>query len=447
MRTDLHDHLVHLAQEAPTSVEPGRDLWRRGVRRHRRRRAATVVASAAAIVALAFAGAGSFEWMRPERPLPADTPPSELHLPRTVHAPSPWAQGTREQGPPGPLAVLSSAPRNTIDGLTGVRRSTGVFGVSAADGTGVFLDLPGYRGDEGTRLGPGAIALSPDGHKVGYIRYDDSAPRDGAAVHGWDVYDTVTGDVTRLRVPDMEEIHGMDAFEIRFSGDSRYLLTNYSPTGSDGARDDTLVAWDVSAGEPTVVEGTGHYWLPEPGSAPEGVVWSRDRRIFRFDATTGENDVVTLPREVVTASFGPDGRTLAYVGHRPTDAGQAVPWHLFGGRTAQVADRIPLGMRPSQILGWRSEHEVVVSNHRRTAWFVDVRTGEYDEVELGWDQKLAIAPPLYAADLWRNPLIEGVEPPAVPDPRWWLRPWVWGSGLMVLVAGFLFAGRRRRADG
>jgi hypothetical protein len=51
--------------------------------------------------------------------------------------------------------------------------------------------------------------------------------------------------------------------------------------------------------------------------------------------------------------------------------------------------------------------------------------------------------PLYAADLWRNPLVEGVEPSAAPDPRWWLRPPLWVASALVGLAGFLVVRRRR----
>src|SRR5512145_744614 len=309
MSSDLRDRLVDLAEEAPAAVAAGRDLWQTGVRRHRRRRVAAVATTTAVLLVVGVLGS-----LRPPEtpsPDPAEAPPSELHLPRTVYAPSPWAESTRDAGPPGPLAVVALASRNRPDGLTGTWQATEPYGVSALDGSAVFLDLPGGRTEEGYQLGYGTMALSPNGRKVGFTHF---AQDPGAAfphVIGWDGYDTVSGEITELRVPGMPEIRGIDASEMRFTGDSRYLLTNYSPTGSDGSRQDALVAWDVETGERVVVEGTGHYWLPEPGSAPEGVVWSRDRRIFTFHPGTGQTEVATMPNEVVTASFGPDGRALA----------------------------------------------------------------------------------------------------------------------------------------
>lgn len=439
MSSDLRDRLVDLAEEAPATVAAGRDLWQAGVRRHRRRRVAAVATTTAVLLVVGVLG--SLRQPETPSPDPAEAPPSELHLPRTVHAPSPWAESTRDAGPPGPLAVVSLASRNRPDGLTGTWQATEPYGVSALDGSAVFLDLPGGRTEEGYQLGYGTMALSPNGRKVGFTHF---AQDPGAAfphIIGWDVYDTVSGEITELRVPGMPEIRGIDVFEMRFTGDSRYLLTNYSPTGSDGSRQDALVAWDVETGERVVVEGTGHHWLPDPGSAPEGVVWSRDRRIFTFHPGTGQTEVATMPNEVVTASFGPDGRALAYVGHRPSKPNEAVPWHLYAGESVDALARVP-GLAPGLLLGWRGVHEVVVEGPGRGVQFVDVRTGEYTTSSLSLPRERFMGP-LYAADLWRNPLVEGVEPSAAPDPRWWLRPPLWVASALLALAGLLVARRRR----
>lgn len=442
MSSDLRDRLVDLAEEAPATVAAGRDLWRAGERRHRRRRVAAVATTTAVLLAVGLLG--SLRPLETPSPDPAEAPASDLHLPRTVHAPDSWTESTREAGPPGPLAVVSLAHRSLPDGLTGTRQTLEPFGVSALDGSAVFLDLPGGRTHEGSQLGYGALALSPNGRKVGFSNFEQDPGAEFPHVSGWDVYDTVTGEITELRVPGMRKIRGMDAFEIAFTGDSRYLLTNYSPTGSDGSRKDALVAWDVETGEPVVAEGTGYYWLPNLGSGPEGVVWARDRRILTFHPGTGRTEVATVQNEVVTASFGPDRRALAYVGHRPSRPNQAVPWHLYVGESVDDLDRVRLDLDPGQILGWKSEHEVVVGDHRRGVRFVDVRTGQHDTAPRPqWTGELLMSP-LYAADLWRNPLVEGVEPAAAPDPRWWLRPPLWVAAALLSLAGLL-AVRRRRA--
>jgi hypothetical protein len=433
---------VDLAEEAPATVAAGSDLWQAGVRRHRRRRVAAVATTTAVLLVVGVLG--SLRPLAAPSPEPAEVPASELHLPRTVHRPSPWAESTRDTGPPGPLAVLSLAHRNLPDGFTGTQQTAEPYGVSALDGSAVFLDLPGGRTEEGYQLGYGALALSPNGRKVGFSHFEQAPGAEFPHVIGWDVYDTVSGEITELRVPGMPEIRGIDAFEMRFTGDSRYLLTNYSPTGSDGSRKDALVAWDVETGERVVVEGTGYYWLAEPGSAPEGVVWSRDRRIFTFHPGTGQTEVATMPNEVVTASFGPDGRALAYVGHRPSRPNEAVPWHLYVGESVDDLARVRLDVEPGQLLGWRSVHEVVVGGHRRGVQFVDVRTGEHHTAPApGWSGEEMIMSPLYAADLWRNPLVAGVEPPAAPDPRWWLRPPLWVASALLGLAGLLVVRRRR----
>jgi hypothetical protein len=447
MDSALSERLEALAERAPTELRSGDDLWRVGVRRRRRQRAGAVASAIAGV--LLVGGLGTLPGTE-SSPMPADAPLSELHLPRTVHPPHPWARGTDETGPPGPLAVVSVAARHEADGLIGTRKVSGPFGVSAVDGSSVFLDLPGTRDANGSsELGYGAMTLSPDGRKVGFVHYsDDASATDerhswpGGRVVGWDVYDTVSGEVTELRVPGMREIRGMDAFEIRFTGDSRYLLTNYSPTGSYGFRDDALVAWDVETGQPVEAEGTGHYWLPNPGSGPEGVVWARGRRIMTFDPESGETTAVTTPHDVVEASYGPDGRALAYVGHRPSKPNEPAPWHLYAGRSTGEIRRVD-SREVGQLLGWRSEHEVVVNNHRRALRFVDVRTGQHESASLGLSQGLLMTP-TYASDLWRNPLVEGVKSSAQ-DPRWWLQPWVWGAGAVAGVVVSLLVVRRRRA--
>lgn len=454
MTIDLRDRLADLAEDAPTTVGTGRDLWRQGVRR-RRRRTAAGVGVAATVVALV--GVGLPDVRTPE-PAPADSSFSELHLPRTVYAPDPWTEGTAEAGPPGPLAAIGYAQRNLAEGVLDVREVFTLFGVSAVDGRTVFLDLPASTDGTGsTRLGYGVSSLSPDGTKIGYVRYEEGPGRDGELgrdpftdeteqVHvvGWNVYDTLTGEVTELRVPGMPEIRGTDMFELEFSGDSQYLLTNFSLTGSQRSRDDSFVAWDVDTGEQHVVEGTGHHWLPEPAPAPTGVAWTRGRQIFHVDPSTGERSTLTAPRELVTASFGPDGRAIAYVGHRPAPPSKAVPWRLYAGQSLAAARRLRIDIAADELLGWRDDRRVVVQQlPDHAVRVVDVVTGDHQdegvrrEGDVMWLQ--------YAADLWRNPLVDGVESSAA-DPRPWRRAWVQvvgaTAGVLVVVVGW----RRRRAD-
>ena len=428
----LHDRLADLAREAPAgSADPG--LWDAGVRRHRRRRAAALAAGAAVVALIGGVGVSVGLGSDIDRSVPpADVPFGELHLPRTVYPPSEWANGTAETGPPGPLAAVSIAARSEPEGWTGVRRGTAVFGVSAVDGTTVFLDLPGAPANF---MGSGTLTLSPDGTKVGYDQYR------GRQLVGWSVYDAVTGEVTRLRDPRQEVLRGRDLFEIAFSGDSRYLQTDYSPTGSDGSRDDTFVVWDVETGAPIEAEGAGHYWLPNLGSAPSGIVWSRKNETFTFDPATGVTTTAETPYDVIEWSVAPDGRSSAAVAF-----GEATrdPWRLFAG-----AQQLDPDISPDDLLGWRDAHVVVVGSlpdHRIS--YLDVRTGEQvasDRMGVEGDDNDPLMWPVYAADLWANDLVDGVRPPSVGDPR--VGPWEvagWATAAAGLAALGAWLVRRRR---
>jgi hypothetical protein len=452
MSTDLREAMRDLAADAPTTLgaAPTADLWQHGVRRRRRQRAGQALVT---VVVVALVG-GLAALVRPidtAPPTPADVPISELHLPRSVQAPDPWAEGTDELGPPGRLAVLSMAPRNLTDGLWGTRPAFGVFGVSAVDGSVRFLDLPGAESPGGgSTVGQGVLTLSPDGTRVGYAAVEGEGSDDrGPFVVGWNVYDTTSGETTELRVPGMERLRGMDTFEIRFTGDSRSLLTTFSSTGSGGDRDNALVAWDVASGEPVEVEGTGFHWLPNPGSGPEGVVWSRGRQVFQRDLGASSTTRLPVDEEVVEASYAPDGIALAYIGHRPTGRDDSAPWRLYGGSSIvrAVERRIPLDLSPGQILGWADELRVVVGDFRQRVRVVDLEDGSVERIRLQWSDDLAMSP-VYAADLWANPLVDGVAPADASDARWWLRGTVWVGalgGLVLLVAALVWWRRRARA--
>lgn len=429
----LHDRLADLSTDAPPGG-PVPGLWETGVRRHRRRRAGVLGAVAAAVALVVGVGLALGLDAGSERSLPpTGVPFDDLHLPRTVYPPSRWAEGTDDAGPPGPLAALSMAARDLPTGWTGVRRTSAPFGVSAVDGSVRFLDLPGT---DLAKLGVGWLALSPDGRKVGYARI-----RHGDLV-GWAVYDTTTGATVRLSDPANPVIRGTDVFEIEFSGDSRYLETNYSPSGSDGSRDDQLVVWDARTGQPTPAEGTGYYWLPDMGSAPHGIVWSRGDRTFTFDPSSGRTTSERFPHELVETSYGPQDRATAYVafGEHKRD-----PWRLYvDGRPAD------LDVEPGAVLGWRDAHTVVVANLTGTrARLVDVRTGAAEDPSLDSSRDAGLEMgPLYAADLWANPLVDGVRPPHAGDGRIGPREVAGGAAAVVALAalvGWILWRRRARA--
>ena len=238
--------------------------------------------------------------------------------------------------------------------------------------------------------------------------------------------------------------------DLAFSGDSRHLLTSYETPDlprTSRSRAHQLVAWDVEEGTPTVIEGPGHYWLPNLGSAPTGVTWARGREVFRVDPGTGDKTTSRLPQDVITASWGPDDTSFAYIGRPST--GSRAPWRLYAGRTVAEARgrqvELPSGVDVSQVLGWRDPTHVVVGHFRDTVHVVDVVTGEVEGLDLGGYGEQVNAPQLAGA-LWRQPLLEPVGPDRTTDPR---RPWRWvACAFLVLFGGVLLVlWRRRRGRG
>ncbi|WP_028654299.1 hypothetical protein [Nocardioides sp. J54] len=429
--TDLRDlrHLLdELADHAPTDTGPTgagaagtRSLWRRGVRRHRARQAVRVGAVAAATALVASLALVTVQH-DPEPPVAM--PFADLHLPRTVHAPDARAEGTGSAGAPGPLAVVGSALREGNRQEEGAVEQAGTwpFGISAVDGSAVFLDLPGTRPES---LGDDHLVLSPDGTKVGYTRYSADLE-----VVGFAVLDTVTGRARMLEDPDHDVIRGMDVSGLTFSGDSRYLETSYSLTGSDRPRERSLVLWDVATGERLVAEPAGRYWLPNMGSAPSGTVWSRGTRTFRFDPSTGGTTSVDMGVEVYEASYGPEVEAVAVVAPGEADAAD---WRLLVGPSPTDLREVDLPIDASEVLGWTDAGHVVVGEAPGLgAVEVDVATG--DVVDLGLAVRGDVmGRPHYAADLWANPLVEGYRTTAADQPAW--QAWLALGLPVVLLAG------------
>ncbi|HWJ11164.1 MAG TPA: hypothetical protein VNS46_17425 [Nocardioides sp.] len=427
--TTLHDQLADLADDAPAGGPlPG--LWAQGVRRQRRRRTARLGAVAAAVVVLATLATVLRPTSAPD-PEPVQVPFGELHLPRAVYPPDPWADGTDESGAPGPLAVVSTATRREAVGLRGTRQFRSAFGVSAVDGAAVFLDLEGGRNG---LLSGTSLTLSPDGTKVGYVRSDD----DGKAV-GFGVYDTVSGKTVLLDDPAAPLIT-VWSDSLEFSGDSRYLETSYAPEGSGGRRDHALVVWDVATGRPTVAEPAGRYWLPVMGRSPSGIVWARGSQILRFDPRTGDTTSVPTTFEAFQTSYGPGAQAFAAIA---PGANAQEDWRLLVGSSPAEAREVSLGIHPDLLLGWRdADHVVVGQVPDRRAVEVDLATGRSTAVPLETTEREDDLV-TYAADLWANPLVDGVRPPDARDPRtpWWIGG---GLGLAALLAGGVLALLRRR---
>lgn len=444
MSTDLRERLRDLADDAPRDAVVAGDVWRRGVRRRRLRRAGAVVLTAVAVIGVL--GAGSWlPWVTPTLPPPPAGPAETRGIPELVAPPDPWAEPTRT---PGALSAISIAARSTPQGLTDHQSQWALFGVSATDGISRFLDVPARP----RSLDPGFAALSPDGTLLAYTRTaprrQPGARRRGVEVRGWDVLDTTTGEVRELRVPGQEALPGAGTYEISFSGDGRYLLTNFSLTGSNGDKDDSLVVWDVATGEHTVAEGPGHYWLPGPATAPTAVAWNRWRSVLTFDPATGVRDRVVLPHQVVEASWSPDRQTLAYIGHRGDSPTTRAPWRLHVDTAGAGAEprRLDVGISPGQILGWTDDTHVVVSRYGpREARVVDTESGEWEPLDLAQADD-ALMVPRYATARFAEGTVDPVDQPVVGDPRLWMHTWfrVAVAGGLLLVALLLVRARRGR---
>lgn len=394
-------------------------------------------AAVAALVAAAALVAGMTGPVRPEaaEAVPVDVPFTRLHLPKAVNAPGTWSH---DEGPDGPLAALGLALRTKPAGLDGKREHLQLFGVSAVDGRAAWIHLPAVEEDDEALVG--WFALSPDGRWIGWSRHQKGRTSGvtGPLV-GWAVMDTTTRKVRRF-ADAAHPILRDTASDLVFSGDSRYLLTSYETPAAPRKRGHRFVAWDVQDGTGTVLEEPGHYWLPDAGSAPSGVVWSRLRRVYRDDPASGARSSYSLPKSVITASWAPNDKAFAYIG-RPVGR-PGGPWRLYAGRSLAEARHhaLPLDVEPGQVLGWRDNRHVVVGHFRSAVEVVDVVTGQAVDLDLA-GQGDPLNEPLLAADLWRNPLVAPVEPDGTTDPR---RPLRWSGGALVVFGGALVLRRRRR---
>lgn len=368
-----------------------------------------------------------------------DVPLQELHLPAVVNAPGTWS---REEGVRGPVAALGLATRTRTEGVFDDQQSLAIFAVSAVDGSASWIRLPGFSLDRWGFVG--GFDVSPDGQWIGWVRPEREARAGQQRVAGWSVMNTTTGEVRRLEDPDFPWVRGTMA-DLEFSGDSRYLLTSYETPDQPNvgrSRAHQLVAWDVEDGSPEVIEEPGHYWLPNLGSSPTDVVWARGHQVFRADPVTGDRTSVTLPQHVVTASWGPDNTSFAYVG-RPS-VGSRAPGRLYAGHTIAEARGhevdLPSDVHAAQVLGWRDATHVVVGHYRSTVHVVDVVSGDVEAVDMAGHGDQVNAPYLAGA-LWQQRLLTPVEPEGTTDPR---RPWRWGgAGVLLAGVGALLVRRRR----
>lgn len=440
--TELRARLQDLADDAPPGALAGGDVWRSGVRRDRLRRAGA--AAGAAVVVALVAGLGALV------PWPDGPPPTEDRadpgLPRVVRPPDPWAEPTDR---PGPLSALSLAYRRTASGLTGVDQRLVPFGISATDGIARFLDLPGRP----RNLDDFSFALSPDGTQMAMTRYSRGFSRTQSreVVRGWDVLELTTGELTRLRLPGRRAISGTFAYPLTFTGDGRYLQTTYAlDDAGDGAddRSGALVAWDLVTGKRHVAEGPGHRWVAGSARAPRGVVWTRQRTVHTLDPLTGDRTETVVPHRLVDAAYAPDGATLAYVGHVGERPASRDPRRLHvRSPDGTELTGFDVGTEPGQVLGWRDDDHVVVSDYGpRGARVVDLTTGGWEPLDLQQGHA-AMLTPKYATDLLANPIAAAVDQPVVGDPRPWMWTWVRWTLAAALLLGALLAVLLRRRRG
>ncbi|WP_156464835.1 hypothetical protein [Aeromicrobium sp. Root495] len=358
------------------------------------------------------------------------------HLPTEVNAPGTWSG---EEGLDGPLAAIGLAERSRTDGLTGRRQSREMFGVSADDGRSQWLDLPGV--DEDTRPLARRFALSPDGRWIGWSRIADARAAVGrAALEGWSVMDTVTGQVRRLRPPTQAPT-AENKSHLAFSGDSRHLVARYDTASRTGAVAHELTAWDVRTGASTVLEST-RTSVPRLGSAPSGVVWIRGGTVHRQDPGAGEKQSFALPGSVRDASWAPDDKAFAYLSASTADG----PPQLRAGRTIGKARgrAVPLDVEPGRLAGWRDDDEVVVGHAEDRVEEVDVVTKKVRGIDLA-GQVSPLERPILARGLWEEPLKAPVVPGGTDDPRFVL--YGIAGGLVALLAlGGAFSRRRPRSS-
>ena len=372
----------------------------------------------------------------------ADSAAQGPHLPKAVNAPGTWSD---EEGPAGRLAALGIGMRTKTSGLTGKRQSLELFGVSATDGRAVWIDLP--RVDMETRELVSWFALSPDGRWIGWARVETTDPNtvdETTVLLGWAVMNTTTRKVRNLAAPTRGPLQGTMA-DVGFSGDSRYFQASYEAADGPPTRGHRFVAWDVTSGTPTVLEKPGHYWLPNPGSAPSGIVWTRGREVYRQDPVSGQRVSYSLRGSVGTASWSPHDTSFAYIGQPSDSDGEHRVLHA--GRSPEEArgHALPLDVEPDELLGWRDDRHVVVGHFRRYVHVVDIVTGEAVRVDLA-GYGTTFNAPLLATDLWQSPLGTPVEPSGRSDPR---RPFRWAGGALVaLLAAYVLIRRlrTRRSD-
>jgi hypothetical protein len=445
--TDLRDELHALAERRPAAVAPP-DLWRRGMRRRRRVRTAAAGVVVAAVVLGALGTSVGWEALRTSPPAPAGAL-ADGAIPDRLETPSPWLDGTEEE-PPGRLAVIMGAERRT--GWRG-EVVNGWVGVSAGTGEYRFLDLPGgvdvgVEDIFGSEADP---ALSPDGRTVAYWL---AHPENPEWVGGWAVYDTVSGDVLRHRVPSRL---GIAPETLEWTGPGQVLVAHGVVTerkgSSTGWSGMPTVLWSPRTDETTEVDGLQPLLVDSVWPTGSGFATLRGRKVALRLPPEGRAERVVRVRtngDVVGGTVGPDGTRVAFLPHRADLSvrqlmvGQVPP--TADGAEVVGTEPLPLGIDVHQVVGWKDSEHVLVrgallgtQNPYAGIYAVDVRTGAHDllvrETRVSW-----IGSPDYADELWSRATVTRPGPDRAYDPRW-----VAGAGVLLAGGVALLVGWRRRA--
>ena len=452
MTEQLREAFRDLADDAGTAAPP-EDLWRRGRRARRRRVASTVLVAGVVlgVVGLVLPGLAD-----PGRT--ADDPMSfadaGLAVPDRLWTPSRFAPTSDGDDPPGPLAVVGGVGADWSDGEEPPRW----FGVSAVDQGYRWLDLPGMSGEY-----PADVALSPDGRRLAYFLAGEpeSAVRQSDVV-GYAVYDTVTGEVARHRVPTE---HGLSTVDrgLVWTADSSTVVVRY---GQWARRKGSSAFARVEAWRP----GRRPVPLLEPGKAldvsdlgpgPDGTVvgWrGRDlSQLVQISVSTGEVTVKRVDRGAGDGVPGPPAHNPAgdRIAFRDDRAMRGGGWiaalHVAevaaDGTVGPVRELAPAWM-PGELLGWTDDRTLLARGTRDTAEHGPVdKIIRYDVAAgtattgIGLPREDRLGEVRVAADLLLRPLAEGRQPE-----RWWDFWSVRAAGAAVLagLGGAVLLLRRRQ---
>ncbi|MEO5711572.1 MAG: hypothetical protein ABIQ59_17325 [Nocardioidaceae bacterium] len=441
MSVDVRQQLDRLAQDAPTGVPPS-DLWQRGVRRRRRRLAGGAAASVLAVLV----GGGLAGMVVALGPTPVVAPAAgdADAIPDRIVEPDPRTPGTDANGAPGRLAVVAGASR--VAGFLGTS-SDGLVGISAADGTYRFLDLPGRLTDSSGLLSSDEpVALSPDGRLVAY--WQGPCGGDGCVASGMAVYDTVTGRVHPKR---FESPKGLAPQSLSWVSADTVLVRYGEITQRDQSSMSTRLGpnWLWTPLRDRLTKLPGSQYVDRVAPTADGFTSWNGHRLTRWSAsgtsyTSRTVRVTGLDPQAPLGSLAvsPDGSRIVLVSEQGSQ-----PSQLYAGRLTAQGKRLavrPLGTRAiaSSVVGWRDADHVLVQAAVGAAsgvYAVDVATGATERAVAVPDQTYTPGQ-VYATDLWSRPTASRPAPPDRLDRR--LAALGGGAAVLVLLAALRT--RRRR---